>query len=142
MILPREPGEIEGDGGRPVLIGLTGPIGCGKSTVAHMLADVGGAVIDADELAREATQPGSPALPEIRARFGDGVFGADGALDRAALASVVFADAAALADLERIVHPRVRELVDQRLERARRDGVPVRGRGGDQARRGRPGPAL
>ncbi len=124
MILPREPGAHESDGGPPVLIGLTGPIGCGKSTVAHMLADVGGAVIDADELAREATQAGSPALPEIRARFGDGVFGADGGLDRAALASVVFADAAALADLERVVHPRVRDLVEERLERATRDGVP------------------
>ena len=58
----------------PVLIGLTGPIGCGKSTVAGFLRDVGGVVIDADELAREATAPGSSALPAIRERFGDGVF--------------------------------------------------------------------
>jgi dephospho-CoA kinase len=109
---------------RPFLIGLSGPIGCGKSTVARMLADLGGTVIDADVLAREATAPGKPALAAIRSRFGEGMFAADGSLDRAALASVVFADADALRDLERIVHPEVRRQVDTRLERAARDRVP------------------
>lgn len=107
-----------------VLIGLTGPIGCGKSTVAGLLAEIGGTVIDADDLAREATGPNSPALPEIRQRFGERVFDAEGGLNRQALATLVFSDAEALADLERIVHPRVRVLVEERVERATRDRVP------------------
>lgn len=108
----------------PVVIGLTGPIGCGKSTVARMLADLGGSVIDADELAREVTAPGEPALSAIRSRFGDGVFEVSGALDRAALATLVFADARALRDLEAIVHPHVRARVEALLERARTEGAP------------------
>src|SRR3954463_14005184 len=123
MIPPLE-GWPKDDESRPVLIGLTGPIGCGKSTVAAYLRDIGGVVIDADVLAREATKPNSPALPEIRQRFGDAVFAGDGTLDRASLAAIVFADDAALADLERIVHPRVRVLVDERLETATRERVP------------------
>jgi dephospho-CoA kinase len=113
------------DDSRPVLIGLTGPIGCGKSTVARILADIGAFVIDADELAREATAAGSPALPEIRERFGDEVFDAKDALDRAALARIVFEDTAALADLERIVHPRVRILVDSLLKKATSERSPL-----------------
>ena len=93
---------------RPLRIGLTGPIGCGKSTVGRRLAEHGAAVIDADELARAVTAPGEPTLAAIRARFGDGIFASDGALDRAALAAVVFADEAAVRDLEAIVHPAVR----------------------------------
>jgi dephospho-CoA kinase len=109
---------------KPLLIGLTGPIGCGKSTVARMLAELGGTVIDADQLARRATEPGSTAPPEIRARFGDAVVGPEGDLDRAALARIVFDDAGALADLERIVHPHVRRAVDEQLAAAARDDAP------------------
>jgi len=111
-------------GVRPLRIGITGPIGCGKSTVARHLAARGGVVIDADELARAVTVPGAPTLPAIRARFGDGIFGADGALDRAALAAVVFADADALRDLEAIVHPAVRERVLAALAEAAEAGAP------------------
>ena len=111
-------------GGRPLIIGLTGPIGCGKSTVAAWLGELGGAVVDADALAREVTAPGQPALNAIRDRFGAGVFESSGALDRAALGAIVFSDASALADLEAIVHPGVRSLVEERLERAARDGDP------------------
>lgn len=103
------------DPARPFLIGLTGPIGCGKSTVARMLGRLGGFVIDADAEARAATAPGAPTLGAIRARFGDAVFAGDGSLDRAALARIVFGDAAALADLEAIVHPEVRRRVEAAL---------------------------
>jgi len=108
----------------PFLVGLTGPIGCGKSAVARMLGRLGAAVIDADVLARDATAPGERTLGPIRSRFGDGVFSADGTLDRAALARIVFADPVALRDLEAIVHPRVRELVDAALDEATQSGAP------------------
>ncbi len=100
---------------RVPLIGLTGPIGCGKSTVGRILGELGGRVIDADQLARDVTGPGESTLPEIRARFGDAVFAGDGSLDRAAMADVVFKDAAALADLENIVHPAVRRRLEAKL---------------------------
>lgn len=103
---------------QPFLIGLTGPIGCGKSTVGRMLAELGGVVIDADVLARRATEPGRPTLRPIRQRFGDAVFTPAGELDRAAMASIVFDDPSALADVERIVHPEVRRLLDAELQRA------------------------
>ncbi len=109
---------------RPIVIGLTGPIGCGKSTVASMLGELGGVVIDADALAREVTAPGQPALRAIRERFGDAVFEGSGALDRAVLGAIVFTDLLALRDLEAIVHPGVRCLVEERLERAGREGDP------------------
>jgi dephospho-CoA kinase len=108
----------------PTTIGLTGPIGCGKSTVAAMLTELGGVSIDADALVREVTAPGEPSLAAIRERFGDGVFERSGALDRSALADIVFEDEAALFDLEAIVHPRVRLLVEAVLERARVNGDP------------------
>jgi dephospho-CoA kinase len=117
-------------GGRPgpgsgfTIIGLTGPIGCGKSTVGSMLAELGGAFIDADALARDVTAPGQPALAAIRARFGDGVFDPSGVLDRAALSELVFSRPEALRDLEAIVHPGVRRLLEERLELARREGDP------------------
>lgn len=109
---------------RPVLIGLTGPMGCGKSAVGRMLAAAGGRLVDADRLARHVTAPGEPSLVEIRARFGDAVFAPTGELDRAALAAVVFADPAALRDLEAIVHPLVRRRVEEELAAAAAAGAP------------------
>ncbi len=93
---------------RALRIGLTGPIGCGKSTVAGWLADRGAVVVDADAVARAVTEPGEPAHAAVLAHFGESVRGTGGALDRAALARLVFADARALRDLEAIVHPAVR----------------------------------
>ncbi len=113
-----------GSASRPFLIGLTGSIGCGKSNVARVLAELGGTVIDADALSREASAPGGPAIVQIRERFGDSVFSAKGELDRAALAAIVFNDEAALSDLEQIVHPHVRQLFNAQLAAAERDNVP------------------
>ncbi|HVA87617.1 MAG TPA: dephospho-CoA kinase [Candidatus Saccharimonadales bacterium] len=115
-------GHEEGRGIRPLTIGLTGPIGCGKSTVARWLARWGAIVIDADVLAREVTAPGSPAHDRILDRFGDAVRGPDATLDRAALGRVVFADPVALSDLEAIVHPAVRP----RILKALRDATAAR----------------
>jgi dephospho-CoA kinase len=92
-------------------VALTGGIATGKSTVAATLRARGVPVVDADLLAREAVAPGSDGLRAVVARFGPGVLQADGTLDRPGLGRVVFADAAARRDLERIVHPRVRTAV-------------------------------
>ena len=100
--------EGAGAARRALRIGLTGPIGCGKSTVAGWLWQHGVAVIDADAKARAVTEPGGAALEAVIARFGEAFRGADGGLDRAAMARLVFSDPAALADLEAIVHPAVR----------------------------------
>ena len=92
-----------------VRIGLTGPIGCGKSTVAGWLGERAGVVvIDADQVARDVVEPGEPALDAVVRRFGPGVLREDGSLDRAGLGRIVFADPAALRDLEAITHPAVR----------------------------------
>lgn len=110
---------------RPLIVGLTGPIGCGKSTIARHLATLGAAVVDADAVARSVTAPGRPAHDAVLARFGAAVAGPDGALDRAALARVVFADPAALRDLEAIVHPAVRPEILAAIERATKDRAPA-----------------
>ena len=90
-----------------VRVALTGGIATGKSFCVGRFAALGAAVIDADRLAREAVAPGSPGLAAVAERFGAAVLMADGALDRGALGRLVFADAAARADLEAIIHPRV-----------------------------------
>jgi dephospho-CoA kinase len=107
----------------PVRIGLTGPIGCGKSTVAAMLAARGATVVDADALARDVTEPDQPALTAIAERFGVSVLRSDGSLDRAALGRRVFADPAALRALEAIVHPAVRPRIVASLEAAAASGA-------------------
>src|SRR3954469_21299197 len=88
-------------------IGLTGGIGSGKSTVAALLAERGAVVVDADRIAREVVERGTPGLAAVAAGFGAGVLAADGTLDRPALAAVVFADPDARARLDGIVHPLV-----------------------------------
>jgi dephospho-CoA kinase len=110
---------------RAVRIGLTGPIGCGKSTVAGWLATRGAVVVDADRIAREVTAPGQVAHDAVIDRFGDAVRAPDGSLDRAALARIVFADPAALAALEAIVHPAVRPLILAAIQTADASAAPA-----------------
>lgn len=93
--------------GRVLTVGLTGGIGSGKSTVADLLAELGAVVIDADQVAREVVEPGTPTLAAIAARFGEHLVRADGSLDRAGLAAVVFPDPGALADLNAITGPAI-----------------------------------
>jgi dephospho-CoA kinase len=95
-----------------LLVGLTGGIGSGKSTVAQMLEEHGAVVLDADIFARHAVRRGTPAYDRVVTRFGSGVVASDGELDRGRLARLVFADRNALRDLEEIVHPEVRRLID------------------------------
>ncbi len=105
-------------GSGPIRIGLTGPIGCGKSTVAARLRHQGATVIDADRLAREVTEPGQPTLTAIVERFGSEILADDGSLDRAALGRRVFDDQDELRALEAITHPAIRPLVMAALEAA------------------------
>jgi len=109
-----------------MVIGLTGGIGAGKSTVAQGLAARGAVVIDADRIAREVVMPGQPAFGAIVERFGPGVVGSAGTLDRAALAKVVFSDADARGDLEAITHPAIHgEMAQRMFEHADSDRVVV-----------------
>jgi dephospho-CoA kinase len=110
---------------RTLVIGLTGPIGCGKSTVAGWLEELGGVVVDADRIAREVTAPGEPALDAVIEAFGEEFMAADGSLDRAALGRVVFSDPAALATLEAIVHPAVRPRIENAVRAAADAGAPL-----------------
>lgn len=100
------------------LVGLTGGIGSGKSTVAAGLSARGAAVVDADAIAREIVEPGGPAYGPVVERFGPGVVGPDGRLDRAALAATVFHDADALADLNKLTHPVIGAVMAERMAQA------------------------
>lgn len=99
-----------------LLVGLTGGIGSGKSTVAAMLQKRGAVVIDADELARRALEPGSPGHAQVLETFGSEVASSAGEIDRERLAQVVFADADARRTLESIVHPEVARLFSETVE--------------------------
>ncbi|MGI9080536.1 MAG: dephospho-CoA kinase [Acidimicrobiales bacterium] len=98
-----------------VVIGLTGGIGSGKSAVATLFGERGAVVVDSDELARQAVAPGAPVHAAVVERFGPPVVAPDGEIDRRALAAIVFDDAAALADLNAIVHPAVAAAMARRL---------------------------
>ncbi|SEN59455.1 dephospho-CoA kinase [Duganella sp. CF517] len=93
----------------PFSIGLTGGIGSGKTTVANMFAERGASIVDTDIIAHSLTAPGGPAMPAILAEFGPEFADAAGALDRARMRRLVFADAGAKARLEAILHPRIRD---------------------------------
>lgn len=97
------------------VVGLTGGIGAGKSTVSAALAERGAVVVDADAITREVQQPGRPVFEAMVERFGPGIVAADGTLDRQAVADLVFPDPAALADLNELVHPAVGASIAERL---------------------------
>ncbi|MHB1523694.1 MAG: dephospho-CoA kinase [Candidatus Dormibacteria bacterium] len=106
-------------GGPGPVIGLTGGIASGKSAVGRMLEDLGAAVVDADQLAREVVEPGTPGLQEVVAAFGKDVLDGEGRLARGRLGERVFADPGERRRLERILHPRIAELARQRLAAVR-----------------------
>jgi dephospho-CoA kinase len=107
------------------VLGLTGGVGMGKSTSAQMLRERGVAVVDTDVLARQVVEPGQPALAEVVEAFGAQIIGPDGQLRREDLARRVFADAAARARLEKILHPRIRALWRAQVETWRVEGRPL-----------------
>lgn len=108
-----------------LVVGLTGGVGSGKSTVAHLLSEHGAVIVDADAIARAVVEPGTEGFASVHAAFGNEVLGADGSLDRRALAALVFRDAEARAELERIVHPLVRRQSDLMTALADDDAIVV-----------------
>ncbi len=102
-----------------IVVGLTGGIGSGKSTVSAMLADHGAVIVDADRIARDLQTPGSPVVVAMAERFGAGVVRADGSLDRAAVAAIVFDDKQALDDLNAIVHPAMQDEIQRQIDAQR-----------------------
>ncbi len=103
---------------RPVRIGLTGGIASGKSLVSGILRDLGAAVVDADRIARDVVAPGGPAYEDVVRAFGPSVVQPDGALDRKALATRIFADAAARTQLNAVTHPHIRRRIAEEAARA------------------------
>ena len=111
--------------GRPYLIGLTGNIACGKSTVLARLAEHGAETIDADRVVHALMEPGEAVWAAVRETFGPGVIAADGRIDRRALGAIVFAERAELARLEGLTHPAVRARIIAQVAEAARRGVAV-----------------
>lgn len=108
-----------------LVLGLTGGIACGKSTISQTLAEQGAVIVDGDLLSRELTAEGGAALGDIRAAFGDGVFHPDGTLDRRALGAVVFAEDKARETLDAIMQPLLLTLILRDIENARSAGAAV-----------------
>ncbi|MEE8470629.1 MAG: dephospho-CoA kinase, partial [Dehalococcoidia bacterium] len=107
------------------VIGLTGGIASGKSTVSQMLSELGAVVIDADRVGHDALSPNTDTWREVVATFGDGILGQDGEIDRSKLAEIVFSSAEALEKLNLIMHPTMHRLVERKIEDLRCQGVEV-----------------
>jgi dephospho-CoA kinase len=108
-----------------LLVGLTGGIGAGKSTVSDLLAARGAVIVDADVVARSVVEPGQPALAKLVERFGAGILDTDGRLDRAALAKLAFVDDESRRDLEAITHPAINDEFTRRVAEAPGDAIVV-----------------
>lgn len=104
---------------RPFVLGLTGNIACGKSTVLGMLAEHGAETIDADQVYHSLIRPGAPLWEGVRRRFGTDIIAPDGAIDRRALGTIVFGDPKALADLDALTHPAVVDEVERLIAQSR-----------------------
>ena len=102
----------------PYIVGLTGGIGSGKSAAADQFAALGAAIVDTDAIAHELTRPGGQAIPQVRQLFGDACIAADGAMDRAKMRELVFADPAAKQKLEALLHPMIRAESGRRIAAA------------------------
>ncbi|PLX97353.1 MAG: dephospho-CoA kinase [Desulfuromonas sp.] len=110
----------------PLVLGITGNIASGKSSVAREFERLGAVIVDADQLAREVVEPGSPTLAALVGEFGEGILQADGHLDRDRLGEIIFSDAAARNRLNAIIHPAIGALAVARLEELRRrDDIPL-----------------
>lgn len=107
------------------VIGLTGGIGSGKSTVSRILAELGAVVMDADKVGHQAYQPGTETWKDVVAAFGKEVVAADGSIDRRKLGAIVFGDPEALKRLNQIVHPRMYDMMAEQIEEYRQQGVNV-----------------
>jgi dephospho-CoA kinase len=107
------------------VIGLTGGIGSGKSTVSRILAELGAVVMDADKVGHQAYQPGTETWKDVVAAFGNEVVAADGSIDRTKLGAIVFGDPEALKRLNQIVHPRMYDMMAEQIEEYRQQGVNV-----------------
>ncbi|MEE9203014.1 MAG: dephospho-CoA kinase [Dehalococcoidia bacterium] len=108
-----------------LVIGLTGGMGSGKSTVSRLLMEKGARMVDGDKVGHQLYEPGGPAYSEVVATFGPGVVGPDGQIDRARLGSIVFADPDALKRLNAIMHPKIKDVIAEVLQGWRRDGAEV-----------------
>jgi dephospho-CoA kinase len=108
-----------------LLVGLTGGIGAGKSTVAELLAARGAVIVDADQVARAVVEPGQPALKKLVERFGESILDPEGRLERGALAKLVFGDDEARHDLEAITHPAINDEFSRRVVEAPTDAIVV-----------------
>ena len=116
---------IDEDASRPYLIGLTGNIACGKSSVLRRLNELGAETIDADHVVHALMEPGQPVWEAVRDGFGPGVIAQDGRIDRRALAGIVFSDPAELLRLEEMTHPAVRVRIMAQVAEAATRGVPT-----------------
>ena len=112
-----------------IVIGLTGNIGSGKSTVARRMQGLGAKIIDADQIAREVVQPGTPALQDIANNFGPDVLDSTGGLDRKKMASIVFADPQAIVILNHITHPRIIDEVKRKINKLKSEAKTAAGSG-------------
>ena len=124
MVSPESSSVTAPGVGTTPLIGLTGGIGSGKSTIANLFVERGAALVDTDQIAHELTAPGGAAIEPIRAAFGDAAIAADGRMDRAYVRSLAFSQPAARLQLEAILHPLIREGTRRGIESALEGGAP------------------